>query len=577
MIRPVVALFILTVVLITSLAGGCSRSGNNVVARVGEEEITDADFETFLNQNPLGYTSAQEEFDGKKMLLDSLIVFTLLVQAGYQKQLDQSPEVVRIMAESRERFLLDALYEAHVGAKLEVSEAELRQIYADLEYQVRVSHIMLTSEDTAKLVFELVKAGENFEQLAHTYSVDPRAKRNRGDMGYFIRGTGPEEFERAVFALEVGEVTPPFRTRYGYHIVKMVDKKPNDLREEYARMRPVLMQQLHQDKRQSVTQLYFDSIAAKYEVTVDSAVADYITHKRNNLYPPKVVERLPKYDFDDDQLDRDEKELILATWDGGEITLIDYLLSVRRWFAPEQRPTFDDYDSLARVVYMMKQQSILAHEAQVEMMEESDVFKHHVRLFERYTVGEFMRHDPVFEGEPPSEEELRDYYDQHREEFLTPAQVHLFEILVSDELLAQQLAREVTTADEFQIRAFQLTERAAMRVKRGDLGYIDEQHFPELYAAAKETPLGTVGGPIRSRGKYSVIWPVRWTDETYQDFLMVKEDIAATLTDEERERAIREWLLERRQSVDINIYDDVIWNMIDKDFYASTGSASSEP
>ena len=99
----------------------------------------------------------------------------------------------------------------------------------------------------------------------------------------------------------------------------------------------------------------------------------------------------------------------------------------------------------------------------------------------------------------------------------------------------------------------------------------------KLYAAAKETPLGTVGGPIRSRGKYSVIWPVRWTDETYQDFLMVKEDIAATLTDEERERAIREWLLERRQSVDINIYDDVIWNMIDKDFYASTGSASSEP
>jgi len=577
MTAPRILLFIVLMALVAGLQVGCGRSDSSVLAEIGDEKITVRDFEDFLQRNPVGFRTAQDEFDGKRMLLDSLINHTLLVQGAYERHIDQSPEVTRILEANRSRFLLDALYYFHVDAKISISEAELKQVYDDLEYQVRAYHILLDNADTANMVFEKLKAGENFEQLAYQYSIDQRARRNRGDMGYFVRGSGPEEFERVVFRLGVGEITPPFETPYGYHIVKIVDKIPNDMREEYAKMRPALEQQLRLVKQTELADRYLDSVTAKYPVTVDTVVADYVTRKRTLIYPPPVVEKLPKSDFDEEQLDRDEKELILATWDGGQISLIDYLLLVRRYLPPDERPDLDDYASVAGVIYTMKRTEILVHEAELEKMNESDFYRDKIKQFERYTIAEIMRNDSIASPEPPAEQELRDYYDRNREEYLVPAQVHLFEILVSDEMLAQRLVREITTLEAFQARAFQLTERAGLRVKRGDLGFADSLHFPVQYRAARQIRIGTIGGPLRDRGKFSVIWPVQWTQETYEDFLNVKEDIAERLTTEAKNQAVEQWLAERRGETDIDINDDVLWSTINKELYGQTTGSTSTP
>jgi peptidyl-prolyl cis-trans isomerase C len=547
------------------------------VAEVNNEKITVRDFQEFLDRNPVGYRTADEEFQGKRKLLDSLISHTLLAQAGYERHVEQSLEILRIMEANRMRFLLDGLYYFHVDQKLAVSEAELRKLYDDMGYQVRPFHIFVHNADTANMIFEKLKAGADFEQMAYQYSADPAAKRNRGDMGYFVRGTAPEEFERVVFSLEVGEISPPFQTNYGYHIVKLIEKQPTQSREEYAQVRPSLEQELKTARRQELTAAYFDSIAVKYPITVDTAVANYVTHKRTLLYPPQVVDRLPKSDFDEEQLDRDEKELILATWNGGQISLIDYLMSMRRYLAPEDRPNFDNYDSMAVIIFQLKRMDILAHEAEVEKVDQTDYYKRKSKLFEQYSVAEIMKNDSIPVIEPPSEQEMRDYYDLHREEYLVPAQVRLFEILVSDQMLAQRLVREISNIDQFQARAYQLSERAGLRVKRGDLGYVDSLHFPVQYHAARQVPVNTIGGPITDRGKYSIIWPINWTTEHYEDFLNLKEDITEQLTTEKRNQMVLQWLEKRRSSSDIEVHDDVIWSMIDREMYASAGNAAGKP
>lgn len=569
---PTLVSLLVIAAIVATLQIGCGQHDASVVARVGDASITISDFQNFLDQNPIGFRSAQDEFDGKRMFLDSLVSHTLLVQAARDRHIDKSPDVAKIMEANRPRFLLDALYEFHVGSNIAVTEAELRQIYADLEYQVRAYQILLDDLDTANMVFEKLKAGESFEQMAYQYSLDQRARRTRGDMGYFVRGSAPEEFEQVVFRLDVGEMSPPFETPYGIHIVKVIDKKSNDMREEYARMRPALEQQMMMAKRQLMTTVYFDSITAKYPVTVDQDVADYITHKRTVLYPPAVVEKLPKNDFDDDQLDRDEKELILASWDGGEITLIDYLLSIRRILPLEQRPTFEEYDKIGEIVFQIKRMDILIHEATTEKMDETEFFALKMGLFEAYTIAEIMRNDSLAVSEPPDETQQRDFYDRHREEYLIPAQVRMYEIMVSDEMVAQRLASEINDLDEFRNTAFRLTERSGIRVKYGDLGYCDSSHFPVLFPAARKIKTETIGGPIRNRGKYSLIWPETWTDETYRDFLTVKDDIAARLTAEHNEQAVQDWLAQQREDVDVEIYEDIIWNMIDTELYGTTGS-----
>ena len=572
-IKTIVVFSCLAAVCILS---GCSGPGEDVVAQVGDYDVTMTEFTDFLDRNEMAYRTADEEFEGKRGLLDSIINHTLLIQAGYEKGIEKLPEVAQILDANRNRFLLDALYEYHVGRPAQVTEADVRDTYNDLEYQINTLHIVVADKDTAQMLFDSIMAGANFEQLAYEYSLDPTAKRTRGDMGYYVRGTAPEEFERVVFKMDVGEITPPFQTIYGWHIVKMVDKKLNEARLDYARMRPTIRKQLIRQKRDEMTRIYFDSVRVKYEIHVDTAVVDYLQHKRETLYPPQILAQLPKYDFDDDQLDRDERELILAKWTGGQMTLIQYLMKVRNLFAPEQRPALDDINGLAITIYAMERNNILVTEALAQGLDQSEHYLNGMKMFERYTVAEIMKNDSIPVPGEPTEEDLRNYYDTHREKYLMPAQVHMYEILVSDELLAQQLARDIENLNQFQLMAVKYSERAGMRAKRGDLGFIERRRIPELYDAAKQTPLGTVGGPIRFRGKYSLVWPVQWTEESYVDFLTVKDDIKKDLKRENRETAANEWIADRRANTRIKVYDERIWDTIDKEYYAAGGGSDKK-
>ena len=575
MSRQLTRCFLTVLIFALGVGYGCNSGGGPEIARVGDDKITAEDLTAYINDQGIGFRSADEEFKVKRQIVDSLINQRLLVQAAYDRGMDQSPEIERIVDNNRPRFLLDALYETHVTSKVNVSETEIRDFYKDLEYQVWASYILLDNEDTARMLLDSLKQGANFDQLAYRYSIDPAARRNRGDMGYFQRGSiGSSDFDHVVFKMNVGEISPIIKTVAGYCIVKINDKRPNDSREEYGRMHAQIKRQLMNEKRMELTSHYFDTVQTKYEIKVDHDVADYITMKRQNLYPPQVIAKLPKYDFDDDQLDRDEKELILATWDGGQMSLIEYLLAVRRSFPPEQRPNFDDYEGLARTIYAIKRADLLTHEAELEKMDQTDAYKNNIKLYREYTMSEILRTDSIQKVDDPTEEEMRAYYDQHRDEFLIQKQVHLYEIAVSDEMFAQKLAKSIKTLDDFQVKAAQYTERTGQRVKGGDLGYCGRERNPFIYQAVEGKPTGQVYGPFRgSDGKYSLIWPSDWTKSEYKDYLTAKPDISTKLIEERKALAYSTWIAKHREDTNIRVNEEAIWETIDRSVYANSGGA----
>ena len=91
--------------------------------------------------------------------------------------------------------------------------------------QVEASHILVENEETANEVKEKLEAGEDFAELAKEYSTDPSNAENGGELGYFSKGTMVEEFENIAFSMNVGEISDPVKTDYGYHIIHVTDKK----------------------------------------------------------------------------------------------------------------------------------------------------------------------------------------------------------------------------------------------------------------------------------------------------------------------------------------------------------------
>lgn len=91
--------------------------------------------------------------------------------------------------------------------------------------QVKASHILVSTEEEAKNLKEGIEKGTvTFEDAAQEFSLCPSGQ-NGGDLGYFGRGMMVKEFEDASFEGKVGEVTEPIKTQFGWHLIKVVDKK----------------------------------------------------------------------------------------------------------------------------------------------------------------------------------------------------------------------------------------------------------------------------------------------------------------------------------------------------------------
>ncbi len=567
-------IFSLLALLLVCLVG-CG-SDKQVVATIGDYEVTTEELQEYYDRYGFAMPNAEAEFERKMDIVDSLVVSRLLVNAAYEKKIDEMEQIARVVLANKDRFLLDALYNKHIAPKVEPTEEELRDFYNKRSEKIRASHILVETRDSAEALVKKLEEGANFEQLAYECSIDPSAKRNRGDLSYFSWGDMVQPFQEAAFKMEPGEISPPVKSSFGFHIIKVVDRMPNEQRGTFEQMKEQIRQQLVNTRQRDVTMAYLDTLKQQYPIRVDTATCEFVLFKRENLYPPQLLATLPRNDFDIKQLDRNEKELVLATWDGGELTLGEYLELLQQSSVPNHvKPDFDDYEGLADLIYQLKQQDILIIHAYREGLDNTDEFQEKLKLFKELNMAEVMRNDSIPKLPPPDEGQLRQYYEDNPEEFTSPERVHVYEILLSDERKARQLAESINSLSAFKEKAMDLTERPGKRDVYGNLEYIERQHYPEIFDLARKTPIGEVGGPVVTMNRYSIFFVVDKIDPQLNDYLEVKDQIRQRLNAKNDSIAFTNWVDDAKANTTIHINEDAVWSTINNDAYASTQTTES--
>ena len=86
--------------------------------------------------------------------------------------------------------------------------------------KIKCSHILVEKQSQAIAILDRIKQGEKFGKLAKELSIDSGSAKRDGNLGYFGRGKMVKEFEAVAFSLEVGKISEPVKTQYGYHIIK---------------------------------------------------------------------------------------------------------------------------------------------------------------------------------------------------------------------------------------------------------------------------------------------------------------------------------------------------------------------
>jgi peptidyl-prolyl cis-trans isomerase C len=204
-----------------------------VVARVNGAEIhasdvavAEEDIGSNLSQMPPG--------NRRDYVITYLADMMLVAKAAEDRKTAESDDFKRRLTYHRNKILMELLLRAE--AKAAITDEALRKLYDEAmkqmagEKEVRARHILVETEAEAKAILAELKAGADFAELAKKKSKDPGAAEG-GDLGYFTREQMVPEFAEVAFRLEKGQISDPVKTQFGWHIIKVEDKRDRPIPE----------------------------------------------------------------------------------------------------------------------------------------------------------------------------------------------------------------------------------------------------------------------------------------------------------------------------------------------------------
>lgn len=286
-----------------------------VLARVNGENVTRADFDRLIKNMELGAgqnVPAERRDAILRRSLDQLITYTLLRQESRARKIEVTKaEVAARIAEMRKQFPSEARFrqalgergmtverlhedaridmvitkmmETEVASLAPATDQEARDFYQknpekfEQPESVRASHILIPTQNAdeaakkqlrtqVESVLKMAKDGTDFARLAREYSKDGSAAQG-GDLGYFPRGKMVPQFEQAAFALKVGEISGIVESQFGYHIIKLTDRKPAAT-VPFEQVSGQIVQFLTAQKKQERTEAFVTGLKKKARIEV---------------------------------------------------------------------------------------------------------------------------------------------------------------------------------------------------------------------------------------------------------------------------------------------------------------------
>jgi peptidyl-prolyl cis-trans isomerase C len=275
--------------VICILCAGLAVAGDDIVlARAGDDRITLSDLNRVIGY----YTPEQQEafkgnVENKVRLIKKLIQERVLAADARRLGIDKDPGVREQLDILTNNVLASELLKREVADKIGVSDAEARiyyQLHKD-EYKmpetVRVRHILVktgqgaaedemkAAREKAESLLKRVRAGEDFAKLAQEASDDAGSKGKGGEIGFFPRGRMVPEFEKVAFALKPGEVSGVVETKFGYHIIKCEELKPEGA-VQFEEAKKGIIEKILKETRTSKVKEYVEKRTAEENVEIYS-------------------------------------------------------------------------------------------------------------------------------------------------------------------------------------------------------------------------------------------------------------------------------------------------------------------
>ena len=475
-----------------SLIAGCGQTPDSAVAQVGPHSISVAALRAFVEDLPEGLRVDERGDDARKRYLQDLVDSRLLLIEARARGLDTTEvvrQVVRKAIDSRARNLYRY---REIDAKISVSEDEVRRRFAAEGYAVeRKLHAILVDSHEAILgVVEELQSGKSFAAVARARSLDTRSAEQGGELGFIdpdmaLRlNVAPEVFR----SLPLGEVSEPLDAAGRWHVVRFTEERPGD----FGKFGDFIRSRLIREREMQAEEELLEELERTFQLRVDPEVLN------------KLAGAFRARDLEDLATDSSG----LYHYDKGKISLSEVLQGSQQMIL--YRALADSAGPLVGLRKTILRPFLLAEAARrAGIYDEPEIRQLQKQRLEDALL-ETLKKVVITRQISVSEEETRQFYDNHPELFHHEAAVWTEELLLPTALEAQQVRLELEAGATFgELADRSLRERAANNAAQFHFHPREKVLYPKLIPAVVAAEPGALIGPLEVDGGFSVFRVLR--------------------------------------------------------------------
>jgi peptidyl-prolyl cis-trans isomerase C len=549
---------------------GCDKK-DPVVARIGNREVVKlSELNSEVNRTSMFERAEQPAPEKYRKALNGLIDKKIKLMAAYRVKLDRDSAIQKIMKPEMQRAMLQRMYDIEIMGSA-IPEKDVRDYYAKTAKQVLIRDIVFrlpqpadpAQEDSLKRkamdVYNRIRKGESYLEMARQYSEDQKTAFNGGLMGVLQYTRSDDPVLDAVFSMKAGEVSEPVRNKAGFHILKVEEVQAKD-RLPYEKAHDQIRGQLERERRSLLTEKekqYVDRLREKSGFAwVEPGIDSLLAHFKNSpqFFREELrdsLRRLPESVRGQELVRfKDRKKTITTETIIRRLDEKGFINGVAIGSREALKSTIDRWVMTDLLIESAEKSGLARHEQVREKTK---------KMMERLMVDS-LNARVIWGSIRPDSALVLAHYEAFRDSLYSEQpQAQIQEALVSDRALAERILRE--TKGRWDLRRFpeKYSERPGMKQKNGIFDLKPVSQYGELAPYLLKAKRGDTGGPIELKNhQFSVFKVLSKREKNARPFdkveLRVRQDLVRSIR-REKEKA---WLDEQKSKIRVTIDEKVL-------------------
>ncbi len=542
----ILTIFIVSVV---KLSASSSSKYDSVLAVVGSHKIYLSQFDKRFTDY-IFTSGVNDNIVVRRSILNNMINEIILYNYDNNKNIfsDREYQIDKEWAlrETELAFLKDR----EIYAKINPTDAELRQAFVHVNQKLAVRHLYAATEKEANNYYKLLKAGVSFHTLAQQAFTDSVLKKNGGYLGYFTWGDFDPAFEAAAYSLKVGEISKPVKTAYGYSIIKLLDKisKPLLTESEFVGMKDHLRKVLRIKRMKQTERAYIQKLFKNKKFLFNDKTLSNVYKMFGNIKENKI-ERVVKNTKSNPWLVKFNGKFYNQKY-------IEKQLSNIPSYHLQKINSLKRLKDVIKASIMQNKLMDIVKEKHYDknpyMLETYKKLANSIYLY--YKFGEIKKSAVV------ADSSIYNYYKANPQLFSTPNELNIQEIIVHNKPLADSLMNLVRNNKDYVslVKKFSLREWSAKN--NGVVGYEPLSTFGKHKKEFWQAKVGDILGPIKMNNYFGIFKIIGKKKSMLKSYNKVKNKVIKYYKNDMQSRIIIKYINKIKRNIKVTININVLAN-----------------